>query len=129
MQIFVKDNLSISDNGEIFHVSKGWFHSFKATTGVYGVTRHDESASADKKNCWKLPLRNNDTEKTTVMKVGFSGRKCPEGHTLSSNMYSPGKEENSGHEFMKDVLHLVQYPIVSGDLKIKHLLVYHSETP
>ena len=45
----VKDKPSTSDNGETFRASKGWFHNFKARTGVHSVARHGEAASADKR--------------------------------------------------------------------------------
>lgn len=38
----------MSDSGETFCASKGWFHNFKARTGVYSITRHGEAGSADK---------------------------------------------------------------------------------
>jgi hypothetical protein len=45
----VKDKPSTSNNGETFRASKGWFHNFKARTGVHSVARHGEAASADKR--------------------------------------------------------------------------------
>lgn len=44
----VKDNLSVSDNGETFHTSKECFHNFKARTGIHSVTRYGEAIRADK---------------------------------------------------------------------------------
>jgi hypothetical protein len=35
----IKDKPSSSDNGETFRASKGWFHNFKARTGVHSIAR------------------------------------------------------------------------------------------
>jgi hypothetical protein len=45
----VGDKPSMSDNGETFCVSKGWFHNFKARTRVHSIARHGEAATADKR--------------------------------------------------------------------------------
>lgn len=43
----IMSNPSTSDNDEVCHTSKRWFHNFKARTGIHSVSRHDEAASAD----------------------------------------------------------------------------------
>nr|XP_023421853.1 tigger transposable element-derived protein 1 [Cavia porcellus] len=45
----VKDNPSVSDNGKTFRASKGWFHNFKARTGVQSITRYGKAGRAGKR--------------------------------------------------------------------------------
>jgi hypothetical protein len=67
---------------------------------------------------------------STVMKLGFSGRKCPGEHILPRRIYINQEEKKMpGHRSMKDRLTLLLCANASGDSKIKPLLVYNSETP
>ncbi|XP_035209765.1 tigger transposable element-derived protein 1-like [Stegodyphus dumicola] len=61
---------------------------------------------------------------STVMKRGFSGRKMPRRTYITEE-----EKKLPGHKPMKDRLTLALCANASGDLKIKPLLVYHSENP
>lgn len=129
----VKDKPSTSDNGETFRASKGWFHNFKARTGVHSVARHGEAASADKRAAENYIHH----FETMTQRNGFCSHQvfnCDETGLFWKKMprrtYITQEEKKMpGHKPMKDRLTLLLCANASGDLKIKPLLVYHSETP
>lgn len=118
---------------EVFKASHGWFEKFKKRTGIHSVVRHGEAASSDTKAAENfigdfkklvdsegfLPQQVFNCDET-----GLFWKKMPKRTYITA-------EENAlpGHKPMKDRLTLLFCANASGDLKIKPLLVYHSETP
>lgn len=118
---------------EVFKGSRGWFEKFKRRTGIHSVVRHGEAASSDTKAAENfigdfkklidsegyLPQQVFNCDET-----GLFWKKMPKRTYITA-------EENAlpGHKPMKDRLTLLFCANASGDLKIKPLLVYHSETP
>ncbi|XP_039600021.1 tigger transposable element-derived protein 1-like [Polypterus senegalus] len=129
----LKDKPSTSDSGETFRASKGWFHNFKARTGIHSVVRHGEAASADKSAAENyihhfetITQRNGFCSHQAVNRdeTGLFWKKMPRRTLITQE-----EKKMLGHKPMKDRLTLLLYASGSGDLKIKPLLVYHSETP
>lgn len=118
---------------ESFKASRGWFDNFKRRSGIHSVARHGEAASSDAKaaeaftaefqklivtECY-LPQQVFNCDET-----GLFWKKMPKRTYITA-------EENAmpGHKPMKDRLTLLLCANASGDLKVKPLLVYHSENP
>lgn len=116
-----------------FKASRGWFEKFKKRTGIHSVMRHGEAASSDKKAAENYV---SDFKKLLISEgylpqqifncdeTGLFWKKMPKRTYIT-------EEEKAlpGHKPMKDRLTLLFCANASGDLKIKPLLVYHSETP
>jgi len=124
---------STKDIGEEFKASKGWFDKFKNRTGIHSVVRHGEGASANKEAAEKFVhefqklMQSEGYRPEQVFncdETGFFWKKMPKRTFIT-------KEELAlpGHKPMKDRLTLLFCANASGDLKIKPLLVYHSENP
>lgn len=125
--------LGTSDDAGGFKASRGWFERFKTRSGIHSVVRHGEAASSDVAAAEEFA-----TEFLEVMisegylpqqvfncdKTGLFWKKMPKRTFIT-------EEETSlpGHKPMKDRLTLLFCANASGDLKIKPLLVYHSENP
>lgn len=116
-----------------FKASNGWFERFKRRTGIHSVIRHGEAASSDKKEA------NNFLKKfeELISNEGYIPQQvfnCDETglfwKKLPCRTYITAEEKKlPGHKPMKDRLTLALCANASGDLKIKPLLVYHSENP
>ncbi|UYV69845.1 hypothetical protein LAZ67_7000956 [Cordylochernes scorpioides] len=116
-----------------FKASKGWFENFKRRSGIHSVTRHGEGASSDAKAAETFTA---EFEKLVVTEcylpqqvfncdeTGLFWKKMPKRTYITA-------EANTmpGHKPMKDRLTLLLCANASGDLKVKPLLVYHSENP
>ncbi|UYV61092.1 hypothetical protein LAZ67_1003374 [Cordylochernes scorpioides] len=116
-----------------FKASKGWFENFKRRSGIHSVTRHGEGASSDAKAAETFTA---EFEKLVVTEcylpqqvfncyeTGLFRKKMPKRTYITA-------EANTmpGHKPMKDRLTLLLCANASGDLKVKPLLVYHSENP
>ncbi|UYV84264.1 hypothetical protein LAZ67_X001696 [Cordylochernes scorpioides] len=116
-----------------FKASKGWFENFKRRSGIHSVTRHGEGASSDAKAAETFTA---EFEKLVVTEcylpqqvfncdeTGLFWKKIPKRTYITA-------EANTmlGHKPMKDRLTLLLCANASGDLKVKPLLVYHSENP
>lgn len=129
----VEDSASTSDNKEIFRASKGWFHNFKVRTGIHSVLRYNEVASANKKAAEDYVKHFDNLISTNGLcskqifncdETGLFWKKMPRRTYIT-------RQENQlpGHKPIKDRLTLLLCANASGDLKIKPLLIYHSETP
>ncbi|XP_069822087.1 tigger transposable element-derived protein 1-like [Dendropsophus ebraccatus] len=122
-----------AENEESFKASRGWFDNFKKRSGIHSVAKQGEAASSDAKaaeaftaefkelidaECY-LPQQVFNCDET-----GLFWKKMPRRTYIS-------EEENAkpGHKPMKDRLTLLLCANASGDLKVKPLLVYHSENP
>lgn len=116
-----------------FKASKGWFENFKKRTGIHNVMRHGEASSSDAKAAESFV----GEFKKLVDTAGFLPQQifnCDETGLFWKKMpnrtYITAEEEAMpGHKPMKDRLTLLLCSNASGDLKIKPLLVYHSENP
>lgn len=116
-----------------FVASKGWFSNFRTRMGLKSVVRHGEAASSDVSAAKEyLEVFENIIEEGGYVpqqvfncdETGLFWKKLPKRTYIT-------KEEASlpGHKPMKDRLTLMMCANASGDLKIKPLLVYHSENP
>ncbi|CAL7938614.1 unnamed protein product [Xylocopa violacea] len=122
---------SSTSEEEVFKASRGWFEKFKRRTGIHSVARHGEAASSD------LKTAKNFIRDFKKMSEGYLPQQvfsCGETSLFWKKM--PRRtyimtEENAllGHKPMRDQLRLLFCANASGDLKIKPLLVYHTETP
>ncbi|CAH2327822.1 tigger transposable element-derived 1-like [Pelobates cultripes] len=122
-----------SADAEGFKASRGWFERFKTRSGIDSVVRHEEAASSDVAAAEEfttdflevivsegyLPQHVFNCDET-----GLFWKRMPKRTFIT-------EEETSlpGHKPMKDRLTLLFCANASGDLKIKPLLVYHSENP
>ncbi|XP_042242197.1 tigger transposable element-derived protein 1-like [Homarus americanus] len=117
---------------EEFGDSKGWFDEFKKRTGIYSVVRHGEAASVDKgPEKFVVEFKKLVDEKGylpqqvfNVDETGLFWKKMPRRTFIT-------RDEASlpGHTPMKDRLTLLLGANVSGDFRLKPMLVYHSENP
>lgn len=118
---------------EEFKGSHGWFEKFKKRTGIHSVVRHGEGASSDTKAAEDFIK----SFKTLIHREGYVAQQvfnCDETGLFWKKMprrtYITSEEKKMpGHKPMKDRLTLALCANASGDLKIKPLLVYHSENP
>ncbi|XP_025099955.1 tigger transposable element-derived protein 1-like [Pomacea canaliculata] len=116
----------------VFKASRGSFEKFRHRTGIHCVTRHGEAASSDKAGAEKfvqefrqiieggyIPQQVFNADET-----GLFWKKLPNKTYIT-------KEEKAlpGHKPMKDRVTLLLCSNASGDLKLKPLLVYHSDNP
>ncbi|XP_035205544.1 tigger transposable element-derived protein 1-like [Stegodyphus dumicola] len=116
-----------------FKASHGWFERFKKRSGIHNVVRHGEAASADEKatqefiEAFKKLILDEGCIPQQVFncdETGLFWKKMPR------RIYITEEEKKlPGHKSMKDRLTLALCANASGDLKIKPLLVYHSENP
>ena len=116
-----------------FKASHGWFEKFKKRTGIHSVVRHGEAASSDTKaaeefvKSFKTILHQEGYVAQQVFncdETGLFWKKMPRRTFITSE-----EKKLPGHKPMKDRLTLALCANASGDLKIKPLLVYHSENP
>lgn len=116
-----------------FKATTGWFANFKRRTGIKNVIMHGESASADKEEADKYCLKFQEFIETegylpqqifNCDETGLFWKRMPNRTYIT-------KDEKSvpGHKPMKDRLTLLLGANASGDMKLKPLLVYHSENP
>lgn len=125
----VPGNSSTAD----FKASRGWFEKFKKRTGIHNVKVHGEAASADAVAATEFVR----TFKALIEKDGYVPQQvfnCDETglfwKQLPRRTYITREEQSRpGHKAMKDRLTLLLAANARGDLKIKPLLVYKSETP
>lgn len=116
-----------------FKASHGWFERFKKRSGIHNVVRHGEAASADEKAAQEFI----EAFKKLILDEGYIPQQvfnCDETGIFWKKMprrtYITEEEKKlPGHKPMKDRLTLALCANASGDLKIKPLLVYHSENP
>nr|XP_061806456.1 tigger transposable element-derived protein 1-like [Nerophis lumbriciformis] len=124
---------SPGDSADDFKASRGWFENFKKRSGIRYVVRKRETLRADKEGAKKFV----EEFQSFVGKEGFLPQQvfnCDETGLFWKKMPKRTyitREEKSlpGHKPMKDRLTLLLCTNASGDLKVKPLLVYHSETP
>lgn len=129
----VPGSSSNQDNEEEFKASRGWFFRFKKRCGIHSVTMHGEAGSADKKEAEKFSINFQKCIKDegycpqqvfNADEMGLFWKRMP-----SRTFITKEETKLPGHKAMKDRLTLMFSSNASGDLKIKPLLVYHSENP
>ena len=110
--------------GAYFNASHGWFHQFKARANFHNVKVSGEAASAE-----------------TLREITDEGAYLPEQvfHVDETGLYwkrmpdqsyiSKEKKLMPGYKVAKDRLTLLFSGNASSDMKLKPLLVYHSENP
>ena len=111
----LKYTAGTSQESEVFKASHGWFENFKKRTGIHCVIRYGERASDE----GFVPQQVFNCDES-----GLFWKKTP-------NRTYIIQEEKAlpGHKPMKDWLTLLFCGNVSGDCKLKPLLIYHSENP
>ncbi|KAJ7316369.1 hypothetical protein JRQ81_002531 [Phrynocephalus forsythii] len=124
-----------SDGAEVesFKASHGWFDNFKKRTSIHSVVRYGEAASTNTIDADQFVLEFKDyvTAQDFVPQQVFN---CDETGLFWKKMPKRTyitREEKAlpGYKPMKDRLTLLFCANASGDLKLKPLLVYHSENP
>jgi hypothetical protein len=129
----LKKKHSEVSEGTSFNTICGRFHRSKARTSLYNVNVRGEAASADMVAAWEFTemLQEITGEVTylpeevfNVDETGLYWKRIPDQSYIS-------KEEKlmPGYKAAKDRLTPLFSGNVSSDLKLKLLLVYHSENP
>ena len=116
-----------------FKALRGWFEKFKRRTGIHSVVRHGEASSADQKAADEFVRK----FEQLVSDEGYIPQQvfnCDETGLFWKKMprrtfITVEEKKMPGHKPMKDRLTLALCANASGDLKVKPLLVYHSENP
>ncbi|GFS40186.1 hypothetical protein TNIN_234931 [Trichonephila inaurata madagascariensis] len=116
-----------------FKATTGWFTKFKRRSVIKHVLMHGESASADKEAIEKYCLKFQEFIETE----GYRPQQifnCDETglfwkRILNHTYITKDEKSVPGHKHMKDRLTLLLGASASGDMKLKPLLVYHSENP
>ncbi|KAM4030834.1 tigger transposable element-derived protein 1-like [Anomaloglossus baeobatrachus] len=122
-----------TENEESFKASRGWCENFKKRSGIHSVVRHEEAASLDAKAAKEFTAEFKELIQSECYlpqqvfncdETGLFWKKMPRRTYIT-------EEENRipGHKPMKYRLSLLLCANASGDLKVKPLLVYHSENP
>ncbi|CAH2222464.1 tigger transposable element-derived 1-like [Pelobates cultripes] len=116
-----------SANAEGFKASRGWFERFKTRSGIHSVVRHGEAAGSEFATEFLEVIVSEGYLPQQVFNCGETGifwKRMPKRTFIT-------QEETSlpGHKPMKDCFTLLFCANASGDLKMKPLLVYHSENP
>ncbi|GFW98180.1 tigger transposable element-derived protein 1 [Trichonephila clavipes] len=111
----------------------GWFTKFKRRSVIKHVLMHGESASADKKAADKYCLKFQEFIETegycpqqifNCDETGLFWKRVPNRTYITKD-----EKRVPGLKPMKDRMTLLLGTNVSGDMKLKPLLVYHSKYP
>ncbi|KAM6455899.1 tigger transposable element-derived protein 1-like [Liasis olivaceus] len=128
----LQKNPSTSAASEEFKASRGWFEKFHRRSGIHNVARHGEASSSDKAaaEAYKEEFEGFMKAEGYVAQQVFN---CDETGLFWKKMPNRTyitQEEKAlpGHKPMKDRLTLLLCVNASSNLKIKLLLVYHSQT-
>ncbi|XP_036362848.1 tigger transposable element-derived protein 1-like [Octopus sinensis] len=119
---------------DAFKASHGWFDNFKWRAGVHSTVEYGETANSDTKATGGFVCEFRQliaAEGYIVQQVfNYDETGLYWGKKFTRRTYITAKEKKMpGHKLMKDRLTLAFCTYASGDLKIKPLLVYHSENP
>jgi len=116
-----------------FKATTGWFARFRRRSGIKHVVMHGESASADKEEAEKFCRKFQEFIKKeeyrpeqifSCDKTGLFWKRMPNRTYITKD-----EKRLPEHKHMKDRLTLLLGANASGDMKLKPLLVYHSENP
>ncbi|XP_033001754.1 tigger transposable element-derived protein 1-like [Lacerta agilis] len=129
----VRQQPGTSGEPEVFKASRGWFDRFKTRSGIHSVVRHGEAASSDVPAAEDFATEFLEVVTTegylpqqvfNCNETGLFWKRMPKRTFITQE-----EAKLPGHKPMKDRLTLLFCANASGDLKIKPLLVYHSENP
>ncbi|XP_042234804.1 tigger transposable element-derived protein 1-like [Homarus americanus] len=128
-----KDITKDKPNVPEFSVSRGWFDRFRKHISIHKLKIQGESASADHKAAEKFP----PFLTTLIKEGGYSPKQVFNldetrlfWNKMPSRTYISKEEKTTpGFKVAKDCLTLLIGGNAEGDLKLKPLLVYRSETP
>ncbi|XP_053241211.1 tigger transposable element-derived protein 1-like [Podarcis raffonei] len=129
----VREQPGTSGEPEVFKASRGWFDRFKTRSGIHSMVRHGEAASTDVPVAEDFAAEFLEVVKTegyvpqqvfNCDETGLFWKRMPKRTFITQE-----EAKLPGHKPMKDRLTLLFCANASGDLKIKPLLVYHSENP
>ena len=113
-----------------FNASKGWFYKFKNLYAFCSVKRSGEAKSADEEaavsypNCLKVIIEERGYKPHYVFNMdetGLQWKKMPECTYIKREKSAPG------FEAFKDHFTLLLGANLTGDCKLKPVLVYHTE--
>ncbi|XP_014775004.1 tigger transposable element-derived protein 1-like [Octopus bimaculoides] len=132
----LKQNLGTSmeeTSADAFKASRGWFGNFKKRIGVHSVVRYGEAASSDTEAAEDFVRE----FRQLIATEGYIAQQifnCDETilfwEKMARRTYFTAEEKKiPGHKLMKDRLTLAVCANANGNLKIKPLLVYHSQNP
>ncbi|XP_042227306.1 tigger transposable element-derived protein 1-like [Homarus americanus] len=114
-----------------FLASKGWFERFKKCLNLHNIKMRGEAASADTDSANKYPAElkkiideggYTPEQVYTVDETGLFWKRMP-----ARTFISTEEKSAPGFKASKDRLTLLLGGNASGDMKLKPLLVYHSE--
>ncbi|KFD62404.1 hypothetical protein M514_00894 [Trichuris suis] len=129
----LKNKEASSAESEFFTASRGWFERFKKRSKLHNVQMTGEAASADKEAAAVYP----PSLKKLIDERGYSSQQIFNVDETSlfwkrmpKRTYIAQEEKSAaGFEPVKDHITLLLGGNASGDLKLKPVAVYHSETP
>nr|XP_020671309.1 tigger transposable element-derived protein 1-like [Pogona vitticeps] len=128
----VEQQPGTSAEPEEFKASRGWFERFKIRSGIHSMVRHGEAASSNVTAAEDFAVEFLEvvtTEGYLPEQVFNCDETCLFWKRMPNRTFLTQEESKlPGHKPMKDRLTLF-CANASGDLKIKPLLVYHSENP
>ena len=124
-----EDKSSVPD----FTASTGWFYKFKSRFGFHNVKKAGEAKSADEEAAASYPLKLKEIieeggyrpkQVFNMDETGLQWKKMPERTYIA-------KEEKvaPGFKAFKDRFTLLFGANLTGDCKLKPVMVYHSENP
>nr|XP_020830675.1 tigger transposable element-derived protein 1-like isoform X2 [Phascolarctos cinereus] len=120
------------ESSKTFVASRGWFEKFKKRNKINSIRLMGESSSADIKAAAEFPAvlkavveRGNYSPNLVfnVSETGLFWKRLP------SRALSQEEKDAAGFKAAKDRLTILLGSNASGNIKLKPLLVYHSETP
>ena len=116
-----------------FKASKGWFDKFRRRSALHNIKVTGEAASANKEAADKFKpelekcIEEKGYSKKQVINYDETGLYWKR---MTSKTYIDKEEKSAkGFKASKDRLTLLLGGNAEGDLKLKPLLIYHSETP
>ncbi|XP_056665822.1 tigger transposable element-derived protein 1-like [Monodelphis domestica] len=121
------------ESGKTFVASRGWFEKFKKRNKINSIRIMGENSNADIKAAAEFPavlkaaVERGNYSPNLVFNVGESGlfwKRLPSRAFLSQE-----EKEPASIKAAKDRLTILLGSNASGNIKLKPLLVYHSETP
>ncbi|XP_065756244.1 tigger transposable element-derived protein 1-like [Phocoena phocoena] len=129
----LKNKHSEESEGTSFNASHGWFHWFKARANLHNVKVSGEAVSADMVAAQEFPKMLQEVidegiylpkQVFNVDETGLYWKRMPHQSYIRKE-----KKVLSGYKAAKDRLNLLFCGNASGDIKLKPLLVNHSENP
>ena len=127
----LKDEMKVE--GIEFKASKGWFDKFKRRSSLHNVKVTGEVASADTEAAEKfkpdLVKRIQDKGYSTKQVINYDETGLYWKRMTNKTFIHKEEKSAKGFKASKDRLTLLLGGNAAGDLKLKPLLIYHSENP